>query len=173
MRLDATTWAEVRRVYGLGDVTFGALATQFGVSPKTIQGRAKREGWESPPEQPDVKKRRRVYATLPTPGARRKMIGRLYRAISLKLEHMEARMASGESRSAQDEERESRALGAMIRNFEKVTEVVADLDRSEGGRPKDAAAVTADAERMRREIAERLGRLATERAARGCADEPR
>ncbi len=54
---------------------------------------------------------------------------------------------------------ESRALGAMIRNFEKVTEVVADLDRSEGGRPKDAAAVSADAERMRREIAERLGRL--------------
>jgi hypothetical protein len=69
------------------------------------------------------------------------MIARLYRAISLKLEHMEARMASGESRSAQDEERESRALGAMIRNFEKVAEVVADLDRNEGGRPKDAAAV--------------------------------
>ena len=178
MRLDAKTWAEVRRLYGLGDVTCGALAAQFGVSPKTIQGRAKREGWETAPESPEgdkpaVKKRRRVYATLPTPGTRRKMIGRLYRAISLKLEHMEARMASGESRSAQDEERESRALGAMIRNFEKVTEVVADLDRSEGARPKDAAAVTADAERMRREIAERLGRLATERAARGCADESR
>jgi hypothetical protein len=101
------------------------------------------------------------------------VIARLYRASSLKLEHMEARMASGESRSAQDEERESRALGAMIRNFEKVTEVVADLDRSEGGRPKDAAAVSADAERMRREIAERLGRLATERVARGCAGESR
>jgi hypothetical protein len=93
---------------------------------------------------------------LPSRASQRAVIGRLYRAISLKLEHMEKRMASGEARSAQDEERESRALASLITNFEKVTEAVAELD-TDGD--KQRARVGADAERMRREIAERLERL--------------
>lgn len=93
---------------------------------------------------------------LPSRASQRAVIGRLYRAISLKLEHMEKRMASGEDRSAQDEERESRALATLITNFEKVTEAVAELD-TDGD--KQRARVGADAERMRREIAERLERL--------------
>jgi hypothetical protein len=93
---------------------------------------------------------------LPSRASQRAVIGRLYRAISLKLEHMEKRMASGEARSAQDEERESRALASLINNFEKVTEAVAELD-TDGDEQR--ARVGADAERMRREIAERLERL--------------
>lgn len=93
---------------------------------------------------------------LPSRASQRAVIGRLYRAISLKLEHMEKRMASGEDRSAQDEERESRALATLITNFEKVTEAVAELD-TDGD--KQRARVGADAERMRHEIAERLERL--------------
>ncbi|MDQ8697260.1 hypothetical protein [Hyphomicrobium sp. LHD-15] len=95
---------------------------------------------------------------LPTRDARKSIVGRLYRAISLKLEHMEKRMASGDPRSAQDEERESRALATLINNFEKVTEAVAELDQ-DGGASYAASAAGADAERMRREIAERLERL--------------
>ena len=67
-------------------------------------------------------------------------------------------MASGEVRSAQDEERESRALATLISNFEKVTEAVAELDRDKDA-ARAAGRVGADAERMRREIAERLERL--------------
>ena len=93
---------------------------------------------------------------LPSRASQRAVIGRLYRAISLKLEHMEKRMASGEARSAQDEERESRALATLITNFEKVTEAVAELDKDGD---KQRTRVGADAERMRREIAERLERL--------------
>lgn len=93
---------------------------------------------------------------LPSRASQRAVIGRLYRAISLKLEHMEKRMASGEDRSAQDEERESRALATLITNFEKVTEAVAELN-TDGD--KQRTRVGADAERMRREIAERLERL--------------
>lgn len=94
---------------------------------------------------------------LPSRRAQRALIVRLYKAISLKLEHMEMRMASGEARSAQDEERESRALATLISNFEKVTEAVAELDQESNA--AHAAGVGADAERMRREIAERLERL--------------
>jgi len=96
-------------------------------------------------------------ATLPTRAAQRAVIARLYRAISLKLEHMEKRMASGKARSAQDEERESRALATLINNFEKVTEAVAELDQERAA--TRAGGIGADAERMRREIAERLERL--------------
>lgn len=96
-------------------------------------------------------------AALPTRSARKAFVARLYRAISLKLEHMEMRMASGDSRSAQDEERESRALSALINNFEKVTEAVTELDKDK--RTRRAAGASADAERMRREIADRLERL--------------
>ncbi len=67
-------------------------------------------------------------------------------------------MASGEDRSAQDEERESRALATLINNFEKVTEAVAELEDDRGA-SRARSAAGADAERMRREIAERLERL--------------
>lgn len=181
MQLDDETWADVRRAYEDGTASLKEMAARFGVTPQRIGVRAKKEGWAGR----DRRRRRgpmaaseagkteatkgvgaairdeaptRRRAALPTRSAQRALIGRLYRAISLKLEHMEMRMASGEARSAQDEERESRALATLISNFEKVTEAVADLDRD-----KDAARRTgrvgADAERMRREIAERLERL--------------
>ena len=62
--------------------------------------------------------------------------------------------------SAADSEREARELSSMIRSFEKVTEVAADIDK----RRRPAAGETKpvrpeDAERMRQEIAERLERL--------------
>ena len=119
----------------------------------------------SDPEEPELS------GALPTPKAQKALIGRLYRAISLKLEHMETRMASGEPRSAQDEERESRALATLINNFEKVTEAVAELDKDGSGRRR--ASARADAERMRREIAERLERLGSGGAPKRASRKPR
>jgi hypothetical protein len=118
----------------------------------TGSGKGRRPAKARAPSEPESES----VGTLPTRRARRALIGRLYRAISLKLEHMEMRMASGEARSAQDEERESRALASLISNFEKVTEAVAELDQD---RQSTRAGAGADAERMRREIAERLERL--------------
>lgn len=145
------------------------LAAQFGVSRSTIGRHSRSEGWANDRVKPARKGPRLTSSRIPTPEARRTIIGRLYRAICLKLEHMEARMASGESRSVQDDERESRALGVMIRNFEKVTEVVSELDRTSEGAPRDRSTARADAERMRQSIAERVERLARGRDAQGGA----
>ncbi len=73
-------------------------------------------------------------------------------------------MTSGDQRSAQDEEREARALGSLISNFEKVTDVVLDFDKSSerSGRSGSGTASRSlgpDADAMRREITERLERL--------------
>lgn len=184
MQVDEETWASVRSAYADASVPLTEIAARFGLAHQRIAARARKEGW--PPREP-VRKRRggrgagpavvrpatgetppdgdaaagrapKTGSRLPTRGARKSIVGRLYRAISLKLEHMEKRMASGEIRSAQDEERESRALATLINNFEKITEAVAEFDQA---RDTGRAAVRsrADAERMRREIAERLERL--------------
>ena len=181
MQVDDETWAAVRLAYEDAEASLKEIAARFGLTPQRIGIRAKKEGWTArgthrtrsataskksgksedaagcvatEAEQP----RARRSAGLPTRGAQRALIGRLYRAISLKLEHMEMRMASGEARSAQDEEREGRALATLISNFEKVTEAVAELDRDKDA-ARAAGRIGADAERMRREIAERLERL--------------
>jgi hypothetical protein len=179
MQLDDETWAAVRSAYEDPAVSLAEIAARFGLTPQRIGVKAKKEGWkarERPPKprvtakRPSSSKRPapandRLSAktsasqtSLPTRGAQKQLVGRLYRAISLKLEHMEKRMASGEARSAQDEERESRALATLINNFEKVTEAVTELDRDRDI-ARSSGAPGSDAERMRREIAERLERL--------------
>ncbi len=168
MQVDDDTWAAVRRAYADTSVPLGEIAERHGLTPMRIGARAKQENWPGREArtskrrtgetlvEPGGEKKPSRPGALPTRGAQRTLIGRLYRAISLKLEHMEKRMASGKARSAQDEERESRALATLISNFEKVTEAVAELDHDGNARTAGAGA---DAERMRREIAERLERL--------------
>ncbi|WP_072392101.1 hypothetical protein [Hyphomicrobium sp. CS1GBMeth3] len=168
MQVDEKTWAAVRRAYADASVPLSDIGKRYGLTPLAIGARAKREDWSGREERARLKSeatsakhapaKKASRAGLPTRETQAALIGRLYRAISLKLEHMEKRMASGEARSAQDEERESRALATLINNFEKVTEAVTELDRNRDA-TRAAGTVGADAERMRREIAERLERL--------------
>lgn len=69
--------------------------------------------------------------------------------------------------SAADHERDTRAIGALIGNLSRVTEIEADLERIPGAaapaadRAKEQAdrQLADEAERFRREVAERLARL--------------
>lgn len=182
MQVDDETWAEVRRAYEEGRISLSEMGKRFGLTRQRIGAKAKKEGWTRGDQQRSASSAQKVASSepknetrrtvLPTRGAQRALIGRLYRAISLKLEHMETRMASGESRSAQDEERESRALATLINNFEKVTEAVAGLDKDRDA-TRTAGRASTDAERMRREIAERLERLGGGGPAHGRSGKPR
>lgn len=165
MQVDDETWAAVRSAYETASGSLAEIGAPFGLSRQRIAARAKKEGWPKRPDSPRPRtgaegaaSERSKNRALPTRKTQRALIARLYDAINLKLEHMEARMASGKVRSAQDEERENRALATLINNFEKVTEAVAELDRNKP-RARAAGRVGADAERMRREIADRLERL--------------
>ena len=77
--------------------------------------------------------------------------------IDLQLDQMESRMTSGQPMTTQDEERQARAFAAIAGNLEKVTEAAGDIFRD----PEQETSGNGDldAERMRREIAERLERL--------------
>ncbi|MGE0701626.1 MAG: hypothetical protein AB7O57_21195 [Hyphomicrobiaceae bacterium] len=120
------------------------------------------KGAAAPPSIP-----RRLLAT---PAARRRLLDRLCAAISMKLEQLERRMANDLARNddtpATDHERETRAIGALIDNLEKITEMEAGLGKSAakpGAAPTDLAD---EADRCRRELAERLHRIVSAAAAR-------
>lgn len=131
---------------------------------------------------PAAKTRRRVPAGS---GARRQLIARLYRAIDTKLKLLERRMnseidaidaggsgdtaAPGSGRNSADHERETRAFGALVKTINSVRQMQAELDTLANAHTASAAShanpsaadarLAADAERYRRDIAERLAKF--------------
>jgi hypothetical protein len=102
--------------------------------------------------------------------ARRALVRRLYKAIDTKLKQMERRMAhdmaakdGGPDTTAADHERDTRAIGALIGNLSRVTEIEADLERLPGSSnpaySQGDRQLAEEAERFRRDVAERLARL--------------
>ena len=95
------------------------------------------------------------------------IIARFYAALDMKMREIENRIerasrSGAEELKAVDSERDARTLTALARLFEKLTE----LDGAESGSGKNAnreednlAGKEIDAERFRREIAERLTRM--------------
>ena len=194
MAVEDAAWAEARRLYGEGMSSLAEIADATGISVGRIRRRAMAEGWvRAARAQTGSRGSRsgRREGGMPRPSgragdarlgaathgaareagsasaARAVVVQRLYRAIDTKLKRLEARMRSGKSLSAADSERETRELGTMVRSFEKVTELAAEIDRSKSKTDASRSDVSAaDAERMRREIAERIERLVEARNAR-------
>lgn len=105
---------------------------------------------------------------------RRQLISRLYRAIDTKLKLMERRMHSeitaldagnpeeGGNLTAADHERETRAFGALVKTINSVRQMQAELDDLANANPNATAAdarLAADADRYRRDIAQRLAKF--------------
>jgi hypothetical protein len=172
---DQPDWSEIRRLYLEGELPVAAIAKRHGVSVRRIYQRGSREGWpgrnrDGPPLASDVRPLARSVpaadAAARSLNARRALVRRLYKAIDTKLQQMERRMAhdmATDERSsdatAADHERDTRAIGALIANHSRVTEIEADLERLPGtAKPADRQ-LADEAERFRREVAERLARL--------------
>jgi type IV secretory pathway VirB10-like protein len=125
----------------------------------------------SPPKSPSKRSATATGTTARSLKARRTLVRRLYTAIDTKLQQMERRMAhdmateqGSADTTAADHERDTRAIGALIANLSRVTEIEADLERIPGtaAAPIDQQAehqLADEAERFRREVAERLERL--------------
>jgi hypothetical protein len=97
---------------------------------------------------------------------RKILIDRLVAAISLKLEQLERRMQSDLEKSADadpsaaDHEKETRAIGVLIDNLGKLTEMEAGHARRQGpGGARAAGDLAGEADRHRRELQERLRRI--------------
>jgi hypothetical protein len=189
--LDAETWAEIRKAYEETSEPVTELAARCGIARSTVHVRAARESWglrrpvgvrvvplprvaRTPVANVHALAERITPREPDTAEARvRRMLG----IIDLQLDQMESRMTSGQPMTTQDEERQARAFGAIAGNLEKITEAAADIFREAGhdgaanghGDGRGLEAQRAEAERPRREIAERLERLNAQWLARGGA----
>ena len=166
MRLTPEQWADARRLFEQG-IARNEIAARMGVVAPTVNRRAQREGWRRHKPVRKPASRPRSFESL-TVAARRALVQRLYKAMDTKLKLMERRMTKqldaleeGNDLPSADHERDTRAFGAIIKNIEHVKEMQADLDRVAGGQPATAAdaELFAEADRFRREIAERLARF--------------
>lgn len=194
---DQPDWPAIRRLYARGELSIATIAERHGIAAQRISRRARKDGWpsrrarvvrkrdgpeSSPPstapaqctDSPKSRSKRPGDGAASSVKARRALVRRLYRAIDTKLKQMERRMAHDMATderpaetSAADHERDTRAIGALIGNLSRVTEIEADLERIPGAaapaadRAKEQAdrQLADEAERFRREVAERLARL--------------
>lgn len=208
MPIDDATWEQVHAAYVASKLSVGKILAKFAITEAQFYKRRRDENW--PLRQPDFRARMTRPKTLPdadhpnpqvtaagkpashaasSRAARAALILRLYNAIDLKLTQMEQRMSDPEATrqtSSADHEREARTLTGLVRNFERVTEMDADLTKPAGksaaakssrpgtAAPADgtgpsgpaplttAAALAADPARamlLRRDIAQRLERI--------------
>ena len=159
-------WEQIRVAYETSRETVAQLAKRFAVSPGAIQYRSRKEGWLP----------RRVRKGTARPGRQDVLLCRLYRTIDQKLAQMEERMShEDDDLSIADHERQTRALGQLIRNFEKVagleTEQSGGTDQPTGGKSeRDAAELAIDPEHLRNELAERILRLREKRVSQKTDD---
>lgn len=194
-RLSDEAWADIARAWAEGVESVAAIAARHRLFPARIYVHARQQGWPPRPvaggRAPAKAGRKRpedrpsagagtepaspASTSAPAPAAarhraeepREAMVRRLLKAIETKLEQLEKRMSSGKAVTAADSERQTRELAQITRAYENILELSLGPDRAADRASAPAAASTADAERWRHEIAERLERLARRRDARG------
>lgn len=193
-RLSDEARADIARAWAEGVESVAAIAARHRLFPARIYVHARQQGWPPRPVakgKPPAKGGRKRAGERPSAGAgaksappadrhlselrsderaeepREAMVRRLLKAIETKLEQLEKRMSSGKAVTAADSERQTRELAQITRAYENVLELSLGPDRAADRASAPAAASTADAERWRHEIAERLERLARRRDARG------
>lgn len=140
MPLDDATWALVREAYCAKILKVSAILKEFGLSANQLAARRIAESW--PVREGGVQRKSKsldvscATFSLESPQfpttrqARTKLILRLYKAIDLKLTQMEKHMENASETSSADHERDTRAISGLVRSFEHVTELNADLTRT-------------------------------------------
>jgi hypothetical protein len=171
-------WAAVRSAYETTTDSVAAIAARFQLADIQIHGVVHRQGWLRPaspptadgtpplqtppalePTGPQSAKPARPKTLKPR---RQGMIDRLYRVIDNNLSQLEDIMRNQSDPSIADNEKETRTIGTVIGNIEKLKGLEDDAGKSNGRASKSVAPAdtAAETERLGRELAERLSRLA-------------
>ncbi len=163
---DQRDWAAIRRAYEEGDEPVASICARHGVGSTVLYERIAAEGWRR--RRPDLSLANRRAGGFKR--SRAVVIDRLYKLLEKQLAGIAARAEAraGEGASDDDTKRDIDASAAILRLLERLT----DLSRRDAAPPRGAKAAAdnkgsntteddeADAERLRRELAHRLARLA-------------
>jgi hypothetical protein len=153
-------WNAIRLAYEGKELPVSRIAEQHGVSTSAINRRCLKESWVRRSAATRSGRRKVIRA----PAVRRKtLVDRLYAILDHNLELMEQRMTSGEPATAAERERDTRALGALVRTFGQVSELnettAADAAPKSGN---GSALDEREADRLRLELARRILKLREE-----------
>ncbi|OYW54604.1 MAG: hypothetical protein B7Y80_06045 [Hyphomicrobium sp. 32-62-53] len=183
--LSDDAWAAIRLAYETTDEAVEAIGLRFGVSKDRIYTQMRREHWPrrsqrkgqrvadvpppvvwpvpAKPEMAGVPQAAEYIPAVPLDEERpaethAQRLERLHRIIDRLLMKLERTMANTPNMTPQDQEKTARAVTQTVTAMERVTELAntqGKVPETDGGQSHDRA----EADRMRREIAERLERL--------------
>ena len=155
----APDWAAIELRYVETDDRIEDICAEEGITTTELATQRKKHGWRRSKPRPfgvrraQAATRSRRAPAVPSPSAlgprtpprkaasrtadaRKRLLDRLVAAISLKLEQLERRMnddleapGEGSAHSSTDHERETRAIGALIDNLGKITEMESGYPR--------------------------------------------
>lgn len=159
----APEWAAIRRDYERGGETIAALCARHGIATATLYRRARTERW--------LKRIERSRMGRTPEGRRAILVNRLCHIMEeevLMIEQTLARRTRGGDGEAApgEDERRLRSLNSVLRTLDKLIQLD---EQTQAGAPEEGtqekeASTDADADRLRRDIAQRLGRLLEARA---------
>lgn len=177
VNLGVEAWVAIRLAYERSDEAVQAIGLRYGVSRDRIYTQMRRENWTRRSQRSG-----RPVADVPPPApmtlescaaaetaavdldferpveTHEQRLERLHRIIDRLLMKLESTMARNPNMTPQDQEKTARAVTQAVAALERVTELETTLGKvpeTDGGQSHDRA----EADRMRREIAERLERL--------------
>ncbi len=155
--LNDAQWRLVESAYCNSQESVTDIAKRHGISPGTVNLRRRKCGW--PPRRANAIKHPSEEAP-ERPTDKAAIVLRFYRLINLKLEQLEADMARPGERTSADHERETRAIGTLVRNYERVNGLDQD-NANDGKQGGDDSKRRAEAEAVRRDLAEKIVGLCT------------
>ena len=147
------TWRLIKRDYFSARESIADIAKRHGISTTSINQRRKKCGW---PTRHQI--RSALAASASGAVDLSDLVERIYRLIKLKLEQMEEDMAKSSERTPADNERETRAIGTMIRNIEKA-HGIEQVSKNDGSPRANSPERLAEADALSRELADRLVRI--------------
>ena len=155
LRRTEPDWQAVAQDYGNRVLSVKEICALHDIGAKRLYRRINDEGWPKR-RKPNKYSANRLLASTAN------MPNRLLRALDMKMTELENRMtANTETLSAADCERNARTLNTLVGLFEKLKKQAAlDLAREQKESGGTAGSVRSrDADKLRRELAERLQRL--------------
>ena len=187
MPTDPPIWADVRHAFEHSPETVLVIARRYRVTPGQIRYRAR--GWtprpsgaeslrianlkrsigikppsliEPLPPSPIPERSSLEQKAVAGPGTRTHrgaLIKRFYAIVDLKIAEVERRLKSDKSLEQPEAERETREIGALIKNFVQLTEISDAHAAASPSRASAADLAADDTQRLRHDLVQRLERI--------------
>jgi hypothetical protein len=181
---DDAVWEDIKRAYETSPETVLEIAARFDIAARKISGRATSHNWIKRPRGTDslmIARAKRaagitsIAPDLSTTASRRgvpaggtlthkkAIVRRLYDVTDAKIAAIEQRIAAKTALTGTDADREGREITVILKTIEKLMDLADALTppaaKSNAAPGTAASALADDADRLRRDLAQRFARL--------------